>query len=233
MKFIKSNKEFNKDYNDKVSATIFRRRFSVSEVEKSTLSICALGYGYCYINGKEVTKDLFTAPVSNYDKACWYNNYDVTSLLNKGENIIAVICGCGFFNETFPSIWGNSEAKWRDNVKLALQIKSENQIILQSDTEFKFNDETFVVHNQLRSGEIFDARLYDPKWKELDYNDIEWERAIIDDSFTPKLVECKCEPIREFEKYEYISCEKTKEGYLLDFGQNLFTGWKVELQTML
>ena len=219
--FIKCGTPFDKEYKNGVSAPIFRRKFNLNKVGKSTLKFCGLGYGYAFINGKPVTEDLFTAPVSNYDKMCWYNEYDVSDLLIKGENVIAVICGCGFLDENFPSNWGNDKAVWRDHPKFALSIEIDGQTIIESDQSFICKEKSFVTHNQLRSGEVFDARLYDPKWKEIDYDDSQWEYVVVDNDFSPELKRCDCEPIRETTRYDFISCKKTEKGYLLDFGQNI------------
>ena len=135
--FIKSNLKFNKSDVNYSPAPIFRRRFNIKKPKTAILRFCGLGYGYCYINGKAVTEDLLTAPVSEYDKLLWYNEYEVSHLLVDGENIIAIILGNGFFNENFPSAWNHNEAEWRDNPKLALELLADGETVLQSDEEFK------------------------------------------------------------------------------------------------
>ena len=219
-KFIKINNDFDAEYNDKVSAPLFRRKFIADKEGKYTLNVCGLGYGYYYINGKAVTEDLFTAPVSKYDTLCWYNTYDVSHLIKKGENVIAVILGCGFLNETFPSNWDNNKATWRDHCKFALSLELDGERVLGTDESWLCKEDSFVIHNQLRSGEIFDARLYDENWKGLNFDDSAWKNCVVDSDFNPELKECKCEPIREFDYLEFLSCTKVEKGYLLDFGLN-------------
>ncbi len=220
-KFIKASDEFDASYRGKVAAPLFRKKFFLEKTGKAVISVCGLGYGYFYINGKPITEDLFTAPVSNYDKLCWYNVYDVSSLLKEGENVIAVICGCGFLNENFPSNWDNDKAAWRDNPKFALSLCVDGVKVVKSDDSFLCTEKSFVVHNQLRSGEIFDARIYDPHWKELGFDDSAWKNAVVDTAFSPELRECVCEPVRECEFYDYETCIKTDRGYLFDFGVNM------------
>lgn len=75
---------------------MFRRKFYVDKLQGTAkLYVCSLGYGYVYINGHSITKDIFTAPVSNYNKTIWYNTYSVTEFLKPGNNIIAIWCGNG------------------------------------------------------------------------------------------------------------------------------------------
>ena len=89
--FIKAEKAFDLAFTMHAPAPIFRKKFFVKSVERSILRIGGLGYAYCFINGNAVTRDLFTAPTSEYNKLLWYNEYEVSSLLKTGENSIAVI----------------------------------------------------------------------------------------------------------------------------------------------
>ena len=124
--FIKTGKPFQSEYSEYAPAHLFRRRFVLERVGKAELAVCGLGYGYYYLNGQEVSKDLFTAPVSDYDKILWCNRYDVSHLLRVGENVFAAALGNGFFNESFPSNWGNNLARWRDHAKLFMALFQEN-----------------------------------------------------------------------------------------------------------
>jgi len=67
--FIKADMPFIREYNpEKSPCVIFRKRFEVDSYEKAKVFVCGLGYGYYYLNGKKITQDLFTAPISNYNK---------------------------------------------------------------------------------------------------------------------------------------------------------------------
>jgi len=223
-KFIKASNSFDFDYKGDVSAPLFRRRFKLNKFKQATLYVCGLGYAYYYLNEKNITEDLFTAPVSNYDKLCWVNKYDVTDKLEVGDNILAVICGCGFLNENFDSHWGNNKTQWRDNPKFAIRLVVDGEIVLRSDESFVCKERSFVTHNQLRSGEVFDARLYDAEWKSLNYKDFDWKNAVVDNKLNPEFKLCECEPIREVEYYDFIDCKQVETGYVLDFGVN-FSGY--------
>ena len=220
--FIKTKQPFQAEYSEYAPAHLFRRRFVLNGFEKAELVVCGLGYGYYYLNGEAVSKDLLTAPVSDYDAILWYNRYDVTHLLHAGENIFAAALGNGFFNESFPSNWNNNLARWRDNPKLFMTLFVDGKKFLSSDENFVCQTDSFAPYNHLRSGETFDARKYDPAWKQLNYDDSGWEKVIID-STPPKgeLRECVCPPIVEVETLEFVKAYKTKNGYTLDFGRNI------------
>ena len=110
--FIK-HKTYPEDNLDYAPTVCFRKRFLAQEKRNYTLSFCALGIGYCYINGKRITQDLFLSPVADYRKTLWYNVYDVTELIKDGENEIFVEVGNGFYNEWIETVWGHHKAAWR------------------------------------------------------------------------------------------------------------------------
>ena len=220
--FIKTGKEFTSGYNDYAPAHLFRRRFVLNRVGKAELVVCGLGYGYYYLNGHAVSKDLLTAPVSDYDAILWYNRYDISPLLHVGENVFAAALGNGFFNESFPSNWDNNLARWRDHPKLFMVLFIDGEQVFASDENFVCQTDSFVPYNHLRSGETFDARKYHSAWKQLDYDDSLWEKVVIDQT-PPKgeLRECTCPPIIEVEELNFVKAYKTEKGYTLDFGRNI------------
>ena len=220
--FIKSPAPFR--WHENAPAPLFRRKFTVEgPVESAEVRVCGLGYGYYWLNGEALSEDLFTAPVSDYRKTLWYNAYDVTGRLKEGENVFAVICGNGWYNEYFRTSWDYDTAPWRDSPKFILELIVNGKTVLCSDERWKCLPESFVIYNQLRSGEHFDARLYDPRWKSTDYDDGAWGTAVPDTKpptgvFRP----CPCEPIRAFEEFAPISMTDDGEGgVIFDFGRNL------------
>ena len=222
IRFIRSSAE--NDGSGKTYAPMFRRRFTLSRpFARAELFVCALGYGYCYLNGRAVTEDLFTAPVSDYRKTLWYTRHDVTELLTQGENVFAAVCGNGWYNEVIGSSWDTNKSEWNDTPKLIMALTVDGETVLSSDEEFRVTLDTPYIYNQLRSGEHFDARLYDPAWNTLSFDDNCWERARFDDR-PPKgsFRECLCEPIRACREYPPVSVTKTGEDtYVYDFGQNM------------
>lgn len=220
--FIKPNTEFDK--NDATYAPMFRKTFVIDEeIETAVLSVCGLGYGYYYINGEPASEDLFTAPVSDYTKTLWYNRYDVSGKLFRGENILAAVCGNGWYNESIVTAWNYETAPWRDMPKLILKLEVNGKVVLVSDNTWKYTLESPVIFNQLRQGEHYDSRLYREGWKELDFDDSAWAYARLDDAPPTGIFrECLCEPIREFDNIAPVKIVKTGEDkYIFDFGVNI------------
>ncbi|MBQ8817475.1 MAG: family 78 glycoside hydrolase catalytic domain [Clostridia bacterium] len=221
--FIKPDIQFDPAFTGKNHAPMFRKKFTVEHLGEAKIYVCGLGYAYYYINGKLISPDLFTAPVSQYNKTLWYLTYDVTELLVKGENTAAVICGNGCYNEEFSTPWNYNEAEWRDLPKFILRLTVNGKDILVSDDSWKCSPHSAVVFNALRSGEHFDSTLYDPNWNSSDFDDSSWEYARKDDT-APKGVfrECLCEPIREDTVFDVKEIHKIGERkYVFDIGQNI------------
>ncbi len=219
--FIK-NPSIQKQYDDLFfsPAVRMRRKFEIRKKSLATLSVCGLGYGYYYINGKAVTEDLLTAPVSDYNKTLWFNTYDVTGLIHEGENTICVHLGNSFYNENLKTGWMHCEASWRDVPKVCLEL-SCGEMLLTADVEFKTSIDKATYYNQLHVGEFFDANN-DEDWLNPAFDDSSWEYAVIDED-PPKgvLRECKAPPIRELAEYSPVEILKNEKGYVIDFGQNL------------
>ena len=221
--FIKPDTRFIREYRGKNPAPMFRKKFKLNKFDTAVLSVCGLGYGYYYINGEAVSEDLFTAPVSDYDKTLWYNTYVVSHLLKEGENIISVILGNGWFNEEFKTSWNYDAAPWRDLPKFILQLDADGETVLVSEDSWLCKEDSAVVFNALRSGEYFDSNLYEEKWNKFQYDDSDWKKAAADCSPPTGIFrECKCEPIREHDVYDAIEIYKTgDEKYVFDMGQNM------------
>ena len=219
--FIKPNVDFKREDS---FAPMFRRTFTCEKaVETARLAVCALGYGYVYINGRKVTEDLFTAPCSDYRKTLWYLTYDVTELLSQGENVIAVICGNGWYNENMRTIWGQNEAAWRDLPKVILELSINGKVEVNTDADWKYSLRSPVIYNELRCGEHYDSRLYEENWNRLSYDDSSWKPVKVDDNPPGGVFrKCECEPIRECEQYAPKKMYRVSEDKVIyDFGQNM------------
>lgn len=220
--FIKAPVKFNPSAPG--DAPLFRKRFTVNEpIKNATVHVCGLGYGYYYLNGEKVSDDLFTSAVSDYRKTLWYNTYDVTDKIREGENVFAVICGNGWYNEYFSTTWEHHLAPWRDNPKFILSLEVNGKPILCTNDSWLCSPTSAIIYNQLRSGEHFDARLYDENWTALDFDDSAWKAAKVDSkrptgTFRP----CTAQPIREDTVYPAKTIAKMGEDrYIFDIGQNI------------
>lgn len=189
-------------------------------VADARMALYSPGFCVCYINGRPVTEDVFTSPVSDYRKNLWYTEYDVTSLLSEGENVVCVIAGNGFLNESFSTCWGFHTASWRDAPKCLLTLSVNGDCVLQSGADFRTSREhSHIIFSHLRSGERWDMRKLDSAWLYAGFDDSSWAVALV--SELPEgavLRPTLCPPVRECEHYEPVAITPVDGGCVLDFG---------------
>lgn len=195
--FIKANNEIC-DFDNPVNAPYFRKEFKLDFApDKAEITICGLGFYELYVNGKNITKGPLAPYISNCDDICYYDNYDIADMLNKGDNVIGVLLGNGFRNPYGGFIWDFEKAHCRGCVTFALALEAEcgeEKLAFEADTSFKTHPSP-VVYDDLRMGYKYDARLEMPGWCEVGYDDSSWENAIPEKTpkGTPRL--CMAEPI--------------------------------------
>ncbi len=158
---------------NKSEAPLFRRTFALPAYQSATLELSALGYGEAYLNGKRVSDHLFAPAVSNYSRIdgrrllyplqdefartrVYYTRYDVTHLLQVGENLLSVHCGNGFFNQKRRTVEGDF-ALGAPRIRYALQITLQDGSVMtvQSD-ENTLAQDSYVLENNLFYGELHD-----------------------------------------------------------------------------
>lgn len=223
-KFIEFPEVFDPTYKTYDPAPVFKKRFSVARTPaRACLRVCALGLGVVYLNGRPVTEDLFTAPVSDYRKTLWCTEYDVTALLQQGENEFCAILGNGFYNENLKTGWDFDTADWRGAPKLILECRitdAEGDYCIASDESWVCSKEDSpILFNQLRSGETYDCRIGE---KFLTAESKAWPRAILSPCPPTGVFRlCECPPIRAFEKLAPVKIFENEGGWVVfDFGQN-------------
>ena len=203
-------------------APIFRKEFSVKSLKEARIFVQSPGFARYYINGKDITEDLFISAISDYNKILWYNSYEVTDLLCEGENVISVIAGNGFLNESFISAWHYERAVWKDAPQFCLRLEIDGETALVSDGSWKCDKEgSHIIFDHIRSGEYHDMRKKSEEWMQVGFDDSSWQYAIEKaEPFGGEFRPVECQPIREFEKIEPQSITKTESGYIVDFGIN-------------
>jgi len=203
----------------------FRKEFRIEKsFEKAQILVQAPGFAKFYVNGTNITEDIFISATSDYDKILWYNTYDVTELLQQGINVLGVITGNGFFNESFQTGWDFDIAPWRDAPQFILCLRVDGEIVAVSDESWKCSrKKSHILFSHLRSGEYVDMRKYDPTWLTENYNADDWQSAIVRSKpITAKFRPTVCQPIRECERITPIAVKSAKDGtFIADFGKTI------------
>ena len=225
-KWIRQAGKCNTDWRAAVlSAPFFRKKFTYQkETEKVEVSICGLGYYELFLNGRKVGDHVLDPVVTQYDKRVRYVVYDVTEYLRSGDNVIAVVLGNGWYNAHTAEVWHFDKSSWSDYPKFLLQMESDNEILVVSDTSWKCNTGP-IVFDGLRNGETYDARLEFDGWSTVDFDDSSWTSTTRIAPPGGNLEEQTMPPCKVMQTVPCAEHWSTSEGdELYDFGENL-TGW--------
>lgn len=214
------------------NSLLLRKSFSFKKPVRSALvNVCGLGMYELSINGKEVGDKLLNPAKTNYKEVVLYDTYDVTDFFKKGENVMGIILGNGWFNP-IPKWWS-----WR------MQWYGEKRAILQMQltfgdgtTDMFIADESWkmaegpVQHHCIYDGETYDATKEIPGWDTPGFDDSSWKN--VKEIIAPKgkLMAQEMPAIKHTQTLKPISITDPEKGLaLVNFGQN-FSGWiKIKL----
>ena len=91
-----SNKGETDQGNTRLAARYLRKTFDVEgKVKRAVLYISGLGSSESYINGERISDDVLSPTPSLYSTRVYYNVYDVTDMLDRGDNVLGVMLGNG------------------------------------------------------------------------------------------------------------------------------------------
>ncbi len=156
MQYISHGTQVNSMKNH-VNAPLFKRIFD-SNVSSATLNITVVGLYKLYLNGQLLNRSFFAPYMSNPDQVVYTDSYNLDGLLLPQNNVLCVLVGNGFAVSEDSDIWLNSTAPYRAAPKFALSVVDGDNIILQSDEQFKATNSP-ITFDDFRCGEHYDARL--------------------------------------------------------------------------
>lgn len=202
---------------------LFRKSFTVhKKVSSATLFISGLGHYEAFVNGGKVSESFLAPGWTNYDKAVFYNAYDVTSRIRKGENILGAIVGNGFYNINreryrklviaygMPKLFCRLQIEYTDGTK-------EDVV---SDGSWK-TAASPITYASIYGGEDYDARLEQPNWDKPGFDASAWQTVKLVTPPAGKLTAETDYPLRVMENFAAKEISEVKpKVFLYDFAQN-------------
>lgn len=204
----------------------FRKEIRIlpKDVEEATAYITGLGHFEFYINGSKVGNHFLDPGWTKYDKEAQYVAFDVTDMLNSGNNSLGVMLGNGFYNipnERYYKIVGQCGAP---KMKMMLKVK-----YYDGTTDYFVSDESWrvtespVTYSSIFGGEDYDATLIKDGWMMPGYDDSTWKKPVVSN---PELnlyssPETYIEVLYELPANKIISVNDST--FIYDMGQN-FSG---------
>jgi alpha-L-rhamnosidase len=220
--FIEPESEINP--RERQNASYLRRVFMTErEVESARLQITACGVYKAYINGRAIDHQVFLPGFTYYRKRLQFQEYDVTSLLQPGENVIAVVLGDGWYRGQIGA--ASKMNVYGEKTKLAavLDIAYSDGSLesVTTDARWKATQDGPIRHNDLKGGECYDAGKEMPGWNAPGFDDQAWHQTW-PSSYAGNLVASEGERILEHETFTPDVLQTPDGSTVLDFRQNIF-----------
>jgi alpha-L-rhamnosidase len=201
----------------------FRKSFKAGkDIDQALVFVSGLGQYELNINGTKTGNYFLTPGWTQYTKQCFYNTYDVTDQLRKGENVVGAIVGNGFF-------YVNRERYRKTNIafgypmlrlKLIIRFKDDTLEQIVSGPDWKTMPSP-VTYSSIYGGEDYDARLEQSGWNGPGFNDAQWKNVQVIKGPGGKMEAQKDPCLQVMNTFSPLKTTQPKPGiYVCDFGQN-------------
>ena len=208
-----------------------RKEFALpGKVVRARAYVSGLGYYELHMNGRRVGDHVLDPGWTTYPKRVLYSTYDVTSLLQPGNNALGVMLGQGWYQayaDGYPVRW-KCENCSIFRFQLNIEMEGGKQISVVSDGSWKGMDGP-ILFNNIYNGETYDGRRELPGWDKTGFDDSQWVAAgqakapggILSAQLMPA--------IQVVDTIIPLEMTNPQPGvYVFDMGQN-FSGW-IELR---
>ena len=176
----------------------YRKPFAADKpIERATVYATALGIYELEINGCPVSDDYFAPGWTDYRQRAYYNTYDVTELVQSGDNVIGATVADGWYSGYvgFGLLVGiGTEKIGRYTYGKTPAVMTQLEIEFEDGTRETIDtDKTWTVTGagpireaDLLMGEFYDARQEMKGWSQPGFDDDDWEHAILAEENGPQ-----------------------------------------------
>ena len=192
---------------EKAGVFAVEKKFTAHAGEKAVLKATALGLYFAEINGVRVGDAYLTPGWTSYNKMLQVQEYDVSTMLKEGENLLTLTVGEGWYCggltwEKKRNIYGNQSAVCADLVVSNKTISTDESWTAR---------ESFIRESDIYDGETQDFTV---ECKPLTVCEVTFDKSV--------LVSQISEPVRNIERLLVKEVIHTPAGELVyDFGQNM------------
>ncbi len=215
-------------WEDQAISPYMRKAFETDrQVVSARAYIIGLGLYELEINGQKVGNELLTPYCTTYDAWLQYQSYDVTEVIESGNNVVGVTLGNGWAKGHFGT-FGDLNSPYINEFALLCEIHvtydDGTKDVIGSDDSWVCHPSA-IIEDSIYDGEVFDANKILSGWSTVAYDDASWTQARayqpdglgrLEDRLSPPVI------VKETLKPELI---KTPAGeWVLDMKQNM-VGW--------
>ena len=216
----------------RLAARYLRKEFALQgEVSEARLYVSGMGVYSAYLNGREIApEELLKPTLSWYSKRVYFNTYDVTKMLQQGDNAVGIILEGGRYtslryNAANPNWDGTDHVFGFGTPRLLLQLEVTYK---DGQKETIVSDETWKITNRgpIRTANEWDGETYDGNfdlgdWNQADYDDSAWHQAELVEAPEGQLTAQPNPNITVMEKLKPVSLFQKGDKWYLDMGQNM------------
>ncbi|MBN2308622.1 MAG: family 78 glycoside hydrolase catalytic domain [Candidatus Hydrogenedentes bacterium] len=204
-----------------------RKPFTAAKpVRRATAYASALGLYELRLNGVKVGRDMFTPGWTDYATRVLYQTYDVTELIERGENALGAVLGHGWYSGYLG--WEPNRGHYGQHPRLLVQLEIEyadgSADVVVSDTSWRASHGP-IIGGDLYMGEQHDARRERPGWDRPGYDASAWRPAAAAAPTDALLQAYPGVPVRAVMELAPQSVSEPVPGtFVFDMGQNM-VGW--------
>ncbi len=219
--------DISEDVSHSTPSPYLRKEFNCDKtIEKATVYITSHGLFELNLNGEKVSDELFTPGWTSYQHRLQYKAFDVTEIIQNGNNAMGVILGDGWYRGYF--VWEGNKNLYGDKLALLLQLEitytDGSTAIVCSDESWK-SSTVAILCSDIYNGEHYNAELEINDWNKAGFNDAKWSGVTLKDFGVDNIVPSEGAPVRITEEITPIEKIITPKGELVfDLGQNI-AGW--------
>ena len=216
------------------SAPLLRKSFTCGHADgKALLHVNSLGYHEAYVNGRAVTDAVLAPAVSQWGKRSQIVTYDVTSLLQPGENELVLWTGIGWYQPHNKAVVPGGPY-----VRAQLDVLTPRgaETLVVTDATWRSADSgrrtfgAWLPHQM--GGEIVDARTTPADLSPQTLDALAWNPVVVADIPAHQATPQMCELNRKIRSFHPVSMQQDADGwYIYDMGTNFvgFTEVKMPL----
>ena len=216
----------------RLAARYLRKEFALQgEVSEARLYVSGMGVYSAYLNGREIApEELLKPTLSWYSKRVYFNTYDVTKMLQQGDNAVGIILEGGRYtslryNAANPNWDGTDHVFGFGTRRLLLQLVVTDKYV---HIETIVSDETWKITNRgpIRTANEWDGETYDGNfdlgnWNQADYDDFEWLQAELVEAPEGRLSPQPNPNIKVMGLIKPHDVFKKGDKWIIDMGQNM------------
>ena len=187
---------------------VLERKFTLRSAKNVTLRATALGLYFAEVNGVRVGDGYLAPGWTSYNKTLQVQEYDITALVNDGENVLTLTAGEGWYRG--PLTWERKCDIYGKQTAVCADVFADDALVF-------FTDESWTARESfIRTSGIYDGETQDftADLKPLTPVAVPFGK----EALVPQI----CEPVRTTERLSVKEVIRTPKGELVyDFGQNI------------